>query len=377
MKFMRSIRKFDTEEKQESRFSSAPSLVRIAAAFAFAAALGLAPLPTFAQHGGGGGGGAHGGGGGGGSHASSGGGGSHATSSGSGHPSGAAAPASASGGSSSGRPPVSSGATGSSYATESTGNVAGAHFAANNNTWQEPPATGARATSATHAAVLPRTGMTGAGTSSAVAARASGPVASVAHVPVPRRPIIFAPFNPFFPGFGFGFGFGLGFGGFSNGAFGPCDPFWGCYGYGYGYGGSIGYGYYGGGSFDSSGYNADVSYSGEEDASPSQETNPSLYVQGPETLQQPQTANAGPSENPVIAVLYLKNGSSYAVTDYWLADGKVHYVTSYGGENSVEESDLDLQRTVNENASQGLTFTLRPAPGSPAAAPQQSPVAPQ
>src|SRR5271156_2113108 len=110
MKFMRSIRKFDTEEKQESRFSSAPSLVRIAAAFAFAAALGLAPLPTFAQHGGGGGGGAHGGGGGGGSHASSGGGGSHATSSGSGHPSGAAAPASASGGSSSGRPPVSSGA---------------------------------------------------------------------------------------------------------------------------------------------------------------------------------------------------------------------------------------------------------------------------
>ena len=62
------------------------------------------------------------------------------------------------------------------------------------------------------------------------------------------------------------------------------------------------------------------------------------------------------------AVLYLKDGSSYAVTDYWLADGKVHYITSYGGENAVDQNDLDLQRTVNENAAQGLTFTLRPGP---------------
>ena len=51
--------------------------------------------------------------------------------------------------------------------------------------------------------------------------------------------------------------------------------------------------------------------------------------------------------------LYLKDGTSFAVSDYWLADGKLHYVTSYGGDNAVDESQVDLQRTVNENAARG------------------------
>jgi hypothetical protein len=74
----------------------------------------------------------------------------------------------------------------------------------------------------------------------------------------------------------------------------------------------------------------------------------------------------------VIAVLYLKDGSSYAVTDYWLENGKLHYVASYGGENAIDEGALDLQKTVNENAGRGMTFTLRPGP-EPAGvvAPQQ------
>jgi len=61
-------------------------------------------------------------------------------------------------------------------------------------------------------------------------------------------------------------------------------------------------------------------------------------------------------------VLYFKDGSSYAVTNYWLADGKLHYIASYGGENAVDQKDLDLQKTVDENAAQGLTFTLHPGP---------------
>jgi len=181
---------------------------------------------------------------------------------------------------------------------------------------------------------------------------------------VPRRPVGFLPYYPYYPYGGFGFGFGgLGFG-----AFGPCDPFWGCYGYGYGYGyggGGIGFGYYGGGyssGYGWTGYGADLSYSGADDSGPSQsqEPSPSLYAQAPETLPD-QGSETGPAAKHVTAVLYLKDGSSYAVTDYWLADGKIHYVTSYGGENTVDQSDLDLQRTVNENAQQGLTFTLRPA----------------
>jgi hypothetical protein len=45
--------------------------------------------------------------------------------------------------------------------------------------------------------------------------------------------------------------------------------------------------------------------------------------------------------------------------------GQLHYVTSYGGENSVDADRVDLQRTVDENAKNGIDFTLRPAqPGS-------------
>jgi hypothetical protein len=227
-------------------------------------------------------------------------------------------------------------------------------FAAGNNTWQEPPARGANGTIAAAPANNAR------GITSGPRAAISGPP----HIPViPRRPIGFQPFYPFYP-YGYGFGFG---GGLFYGAFGSCDPFWGCYGYGYGDNG-IGYGYYGG-SF-SSGYNADLSYSGGGDASASeqmtqsQDAVPTLLAQAPETSQEQETATVGPSAKRVSAVLYLKDGSSYAVTDYWLADGKIHYVTSYGGENSIDQDALDLQRTVNENAAQGLTFTLRPAPGS-------------
>ena len=94
------------------------------------------------------------------------------------------------------------------------------------------------------------------------------------------------------------------------------------------------------------------------------DTIPSLLA-APETSVDQETANAGPATKPVTAVLYLKDGSSYAVTDYWLADGRIHYVTSYGGENAIDQSALDLQKTVNENANQGLTFTLRPASNAP------------
>jgi hypothetical protein len=345
------IRDTDSSRGNDSRLSRNSETRRggSIAAFFFAATLALAPAPAFAQHGGGGG-GSHGGGGGmgGGSHAGGGGGGTHATaSSGSGSVHAPVSTAGASGGNSgtSANHPVTNG-------TASGGKAAPQPFAAGNNTWQEPPVRGMH-------------GTTVATTGTNVRGSARNPRSAVGppHIPiVPRRPIGFSPFFPFYPGFGFGFG-----GGF-YGAFGPCDPFWGCYGYGYGHGfgyGGLGYGYYGG-SFGS-GYGADLSYSGTEDNSPSEDwarssdTPASLLAQAPETSQEQEASNSAPIAKPVTAVLYLKDGSSYAVTDYWLADGKIHYVTSYGGENSIDQSALDLQRTVNENASQGLTFTLRPA----------------
>lgn len=75
-----------------------------------------------------------------------------------------------------------------------------------------------------------------------------------------------------------------------------------------------------------------------------------------------QSSTEGTSQQQPYVILYLKDGSSYAVSDYWLSGGKLHYVTSYGGENVIDQSQLDLQRTVNENATRGVDFTLRPEP---------------
>jgi len=39
----------------------------------------------------------------------------------------------------------------------------------------------------------------------------------------------------------------------------------------------------------------------------------------------------------------------------------MHYITNYGGENTLDMGQLDLQRTVDENARTGVDFTLKPA----------------
>lgn len=63
-------------------------------------------------------------------------------------------------------------------------------------------------------------------------------------------------------------------------------------------------------------------------------------------------------------LIYLADGTNYAVTSYWLSGGDLHYVTSYGAENSVPIGQINLQRTVDANAAQGVQFTLRPSPSS-------------
>lgn len=187
--------------------------------------------------------------------------------------------------------------------------------------------------------------------------------------PVRREPFFFTPGFGFF---GFGFGFDNGFG---------CDPFWtwgfGCntfgyfpysgfgpYGFGYGnYG--LGYDY---GGYGYSGRYNDNSYGNE---GMSQEPTPSTWQNPPEENSNSNIETAAPE-----TVIYLKDGSSFAVKDYWVADGKLHYITSYGGENAVDLDQFDVERTTNENAKQGITITLRPAPESAAPAPDAQPNSP-
>jgi hypothetical protein len=69
-----------------------------------------------------------------------------------------------------------------------------------------------------------------------------------------------------------------------------------------------------------------------------------------------------------LTVIYLKDGTVYAVSDFWVADGKLVYDTSYGAENSIPIDQLDLEQTVKTNAARGVPFTLKSKPG-PATAP--------
>jgi len=78
------------------------------------------------------------------------------------------------------------------------------------------------------------------------------------------------------------------------------------------------------------------------------------------SYSEPQESVAGP-----VLVLYLRDGSGYGVTDYWLAEGMLHFVTTYGAEKLSPLDQLDVQRTVDENAANGLYFTLSPSRTKP------------
>jgi hypothetical protein len=158
--------------------------------------------------------------------------------------------------------------------------------------------------------------------------------------PGPVLPII--PFPIFFGGPFFGYWPGYGF----NSVWWPsCAPFWGwrfgCTAapyapyYGYGFGGYI------------------PPYVSPYIAPPEYAPPPSYLYGGEESRQKPQ--------------LYLKDGTVYNVTDYWLVNGEIHFKTlDEGGTKSVEHvipfEDLDLQQTIDVNTRMGFRFVLRNAP---------------
>ncbi len=63
-----------------------------------------------------------------------------------------------------------------------------------------------------------------------------------------------------------------------------------------------------------------------------------------------------------IFLLVLNNGTSDAVTDYWVADGYLEYVSPNGTRSHIPLEALDLQNTVTQNAPRGLPFVLRSSP---------------
>ncbi len=99
--------------------------------------------------------------------------------------------------------------------------------------------------------------------------------------------------------------------------------------------------------------------------------------------------------------LYLKDGTIYDVSDYWLVDNQLHFATApEGGQRATEGvinfGELDLQRTIDVNTQQaastsccatsqssntctGSIRTRAPSatPGADSAAPDAAPAGPQ
>jgi hypothetical protein len=176
------------------------------------------------------------------------------------------------------------------------------------------------------------------------------------------RPIyVLRPPMLFGPGFS-RFRFGLGF----NSFWWPCSPFWGwvfsCnplpfYEYGF-----LNY---------ESGYNPDGQTFLRIYQNPEYE-NPSYLYDG-EGRELPQ--------------LYLKDGTVFSVTDYWVVNGQMHFTeVEESGTKTIEQvidfEELDLQKTIDENTQRGFHFMLRNEPaeqylrdhpdvGSPVAPPRQ------
>jgi hypothetical protein len=63
-----------------------------------------------------------------------------------------------------------------------------------------------------------------------------------------------------------------------------------------------------------------------------------------------------------VFLLVLNNGTSHAVTDYWVADGYLEYISPDGTRSHILLEALDLQNTVIQNAPRGLPFVLRSTP---------------
>jgi hypothetical protein len=65
--------------------------------------------------------------------------------------------------------------------------------------------------------------------------------------------------------------------------------------------------------------------------------------------------------------LFFKDGTVFDVTDYWLAEGQIHFMMpDEHGAKTVEHvrdfDTLDLQTTIDVNTERGFKFTLRNQP---------------
>ncbi len=59
-----------------------------------------------------------------------------------------------------------------------------------------------------------------------------------------------------------------------------------------------------------------------------------------------------------LTLLQLRDGSMYGLTHYWIKDDRLHYVTDYGGENSVPLNRIDFAKTSQLNTARSTPLIL-------------------
>ena len=91
---------------------------------------------------------------------------------------------------------------------------------------------------------------------------------------------------------------------------------------------------------------------------------PSTYLLPLLFAEEPQSA-AAPQQNPSAAapaatmLLYLTDGGTIAASDWWVARGRLQYITTASTTGSMDLSQLDLEQTIKQNETRGLEFHLK------------------
>jgi hypothetical protein len=74
----------------------------------------------------------------------------------------------------------------------------------------------------------------------------------------------------------------------------------------------------------------------------------------------PAVAPASPGQRTSnLTLIALKSDSMYAVTDYWLDNGRLNYLLSNGTKQSSELAEIDWGKTLGLNAERGVTLAFR------------------
>ena len=74
--------------------------------------------------------------------------------------------------------------------------------------------------------------------------------------------------------------------------------------------------------------------------------------------------NPNPRAPAPTMMLYFTDGSTIAASDWWVARGRLQYITTSGTTGSMDISQLDLEQTIEQNEKRGLDFHLRFTPSS-------------